>query len=282
MKKKNRRITFSQLKKIVTQVFLVILSIFTLYPVFYIYNNSLKTNSQINSSFLSVTKTFYIDGFKYIIIEKKAGLYLFNTIFVVLGAVLICLTLSILVSYRVSRFNIKFGNIIYIVFLFGIILSHQTSIVPIFIILRTIKLLNTFFGLMLAYSAWNLSITILIITPFFRSIPRELQDAARIDGCSNFGFLFRVMLPLAKAPIGTASLLSILFIWNDLIFPLTLIQSPNLKLVSSSLMYYKGQFFTNYNILFSAIAFMIFPLIVLYILTQRLFASGVFQGAVIE
>jgi raffinose/stachyose/melibiose transport system permease protein len=162
----------------------------------------------------------------------------------------------------------------------GLVLSHHSSIVPVFLILKGLHLLNTHFGLMLAFSAWNLSLAILIFTAFFRSIPGELQNAATIDGCSNTGFLLRVVLPLSTAPICTAALLTTVFIWNDLMFPMTLINSPNKKLVSASLIYFKGQYFADYNLLFSAIAFMILPLIVLYWIFQKYFVSGVFAGAI--
>ncbi|MCL4377425.1 MAG: carbohydrate ABC transporter permease [Actinobacteria bacterium] len=269
-------------KQIFFQIFMVIVSILTLFPIFFVYNNALKPNMEISNSFLSITKHFYLAGFKYILIDKKAYTFLINSFIVVIGAILICLIVSILVSFRLARFNIKFGNGIYLLFLAGIILSHQTSIVPIYIILSSIKLINTYFGLMLVFSAWNLSLSILIITAFFRSIPKELQDAATIDGCSNTGFLMRIMLPLSKAPISTAALLSVIFVWNDLILPLTLINNPKMKLVSSSLIYFKGEYFADYNLLFSAIAFMILPIIILYLVFQRYFISGTFAGAIIE
>jgi len=271
-----------KIRKVLFQILMVVVSIVTLYPIFFIYNNSLRTNMEISSSFLGVAKSFYIQGFKYIIVDKEAYLFLINSIIVVTGSLAICLIISILVSYRLARFNIKFGNGIYIFFLLGIILSHQTSIVPIYIILRYLKLINTYFGLMIAFSAWNLSISILILTAFFKSIPKELEDAATIDGCSNIGFLLRIVLPLAKAPISTAALLSVVFIWNDLIFPITLINSPKMKLVSSSLIYFKGQYFADYNLLFSAVGFMILPVIVLYLIFQRFFVSGIFAGAIKE
>jgi len=221
-------------------------------------------------------------GFKYIIIEKQAYIFLLNSLLVSLGAIFICLFVSILVSFRIARFNIKFGNGLYVLFLGGIILSHQTSIVPIYLILKSLKLFNSYIGLMFAFAAWNLSLSILIITAFFRSIPKELHDAAKIDGCSDLGFLTRIMLPLSKAPISTAALLSVIFVWNDLIFPITLVNNPKMKLVSTSLIYFKGQYFADYNLLFSAVAFMIFPIIILYLVFQRYFISGAFAGAVVE
>jgi raffinose/stachyose/melibiose transport system permease protein len=261
---------------------MVIVCLSTLYPVFFIYNNAIKSKLEISKSFFNIAKGFDLTGIKFIFFEKQGYRFLLNTFIVVAGALAICLFISILVAFRLSRFNIKFGNGIYIFFLMGIILSHQTSIVPIFIILRKMHLVNNLFGLILAFSAWNLSLTILILTAFFRSIPKELQDAARIDGCTNFGFLFRIMIPLSKASIATATILATVFIWNDLMFPLTLMTKERLKTVAVSLIYFKGEYFSDYSLLFSGISFMILPLIILYIAFQKYFVSGALAGSIKE
>ncbi len=271
-----------RLRKVILQIFIILIVLATLYPVFFVYNNSLKTNMEISSSFLSVAKSFFVGGFKYIIIEKQAYIFLLNSILVSFGAIFICLFVSILISFRISRFNIKFGNGLYILLITGIVLSHQTSIVPIYLILKSLHLFNSLIGLMIVFAAWNISLSVLIITAFFRSVPKELYDAAKIDGCSDLGFLTRIMLPLSKAPISTAALLGFVFVWNDLIFPITLISNPKMKLVSTSLIYFKGQYFADYNLLFSAVAFMILPIIILYLTFQRYFISGAFAGAVVE
>jgi raffinose/stachyose/melibiose transport system permease protein len=258
----------------------IVLALVTLYPVFFIYANSLKTNAEISKSFTTLPTRPFLGGFDYIIVDKKAYVFLLNSLFVVLGATAICLSVTVFASYRIARHRVKLGNLIYLFLLLGIILSHHSSIVPIFIILRGFGLINSQVGLMIVFAAWNISITMLILTEFFRSIPAELYQAAIIDGASNRAFIAKILLPLSRAPLATAILLGAVFVWNDLMLPMTLISSPTKKLVSSSLIYFKGQYFADYNLLFSAVAFMILPLVILFWTFQRYFVEGVFAGAI--
>jgi raffinose/stachyose/melibiose transport system permease protein len=258
----------------------IIIALVTLYPVFFIYANSLKSNAEISRSFMSLPLKPFLGGFKYIIVDKQAWIFLLNSLLVAAGAIAIGLFVTVLASYRIARHHVRLGNLIYVFLLMGIILSHHSSIVPIFLILRRFGLINRYFGLMLVFAAWNVSITMLILTEFFRSLPAELQQAAIVDGASNRAFIMRILLPLSRAPLATAILLGAVFIWNDLMFPMTLISAPLKKLVSTSLIYFKGQYFADYNLLFSAVAFMILPLIVLFWTFQRYFVEGVFAGAI--
>lgn len=269
-------------KKIFTYIFLVILCLIILYPLFFIYNNAFKKEIEFSDSFIKLTKGFNFEGFKHIWVTRQAYNNLLNTLITLLGSLILSISLAISVSFRISRYKIMGGNTIYIFFTMGIILSHVTCVLPIFVILKALHLINNYFGLILAFTAWNLSISILFLTAFFRSIPKELQDAATIDGCSDLGFLLKVLIPLSKAPISIVILLNTLFIWNDLIFPQVLTSDPKMKLVSVTLIYFRSEYSAEYNILFSAIAFMILPLIVLYISFQRFFVIGTFSGAMIE
>lgn len=157
--------------KIGTYVFhlvAAILVVVTLYPVFFVYANALKPNAEISQSFMSLPLKPFLGGFKYIIVDKQAYIFLLNSLLVVVGATAIGLLVTVLASYRIARHRMKLGNVIYIFLLLGIILSHHSSIVPIFIILRGIGLLNRYLGLMLVFAAWNISLAMLILTEFFR------------------------------------------------------------------------------------------------------------------
>ena len=152
--------------------------------------------------------------------------------------------------------------------------------IPTFTVAMKLKLLNSYFGLMLVYAAQNIAMGMFIMRGFFLSLPKELEEAALIDGCSRFGCFVRIILPLAKAGVATQVVFTGLTIWNDYYMANIMITRDELRTLPLSVATFVGRHTTDYPQLFAMLTMATLPIIIIFILSQRSFIEGVAAGAV--
>ena len=206
--------------------------------------------------------------------------YFVNSVIVTVGAMLVILVAGTLAAYALGRYRFRGNDLLYLFFLSGIMVPIRLAIIPLFILMRDLRLLDTHWSLILVYAASGLSSAVFILTGFFRALPQDLDSAARIDGAGELSILIRVMLPLVRPALAIVTVYNVIPIWNDFFFPLVFIHQDRLKTLPLGMTVFFGEFAANWALLFAGLTLAAAPVIGLYILMSRQFIKGLTAGAV--
>ena len=202
-----------------------------------------------------------------------------NSLIVTTVAVTATVTFASLAAFVLARFAFRGREAMYALFTLGLLFPTAVAILPLYILLRQIGLEGNLLGVALPQAAFALPLTIIILRPFFRSIPLELEDAARIDGCSSFGFLWRVLLPLSRPALATVSVLAIVASWNAFLLPLIVLNGESQWTLPLGVMNFSGDHTSDWARILAFTTLSMVPAIVFYMIAERHIVNGV-SGAV--
>ena len=265
---------------IVCAVILLIMVIICIYPIVWMFFGSMKDKAEFYTNIWGLPKQIHLDN--YIAAWKNAdlGRRFINSLIVTLGSMCIMIPVTSCAAYAVARLNFKGKNLIYMYLLLGIMIPAGVLGIPTFTVAMKMGLLNSHFGLMLIYAAQNIAMGMFIMRGFFISLPRELEEAAMIDGCSRFGCFVRIIVPLARAGVATQVIFNGLTIWNDYFMANIMITKDELRTLPLSIANFLGKHSTNYPELFAMLTMATIPVIIVFVLSQKSFIEGVAAGAV--
>ncbi|HWL43066.1 MAG TPA: carbohydrate ABC transporter permease [Ilumatobacter sp.] len=187
-----------------------------------------------------------------------------------------------LAAFVLSRYEFRGREFVYTLFTIGLLFPVAVAILPLFIVLRQVGLLSNPLGVALPQAAFGLPISIVIMRPFFRSIPRSLQDAARIDGCGPFRFYWSVMLPLSRPVLSTIAVITIVGSWNAFLLPLLVLINPDQHTLPIGVNNISSQFVTDYSVVLAYTTLSMVPALLFYALAERQIIGGLTAGAVKE
>jgi multiple sugar transport system permease protein len=220
-----------------------------------------------------------LENYKKVLFESNVPRYFINSTVISLGATAIALILAIFASYGFARFNFR-GKPAYQAFiLIGQLLPTAAIIVPLFITLRWLGLVNTYLGLILVYMIVTLPLSVWMLTSYFKAIPVELEEAAIIDGASRLGVLFRITLPLSLPGVVAIIIYAFVTTWNEFIFALVLAQDARVKTLPIGIAEFTTEFNTDWGAVMAASLIMTLPIAILFFAMQRLFIGGLTAGA---
>jgi multiple sugar transport system permease protein len=272
-------------KGLVITVCLIILMLFVVLPLYWMVVTSIKPNSAafaIPPQFFPKHPTFenYINQLK----DQTGFLtYFFNSVVISLATTVLSIIVAVLAGYAFSRFRFPFKRWIFIAILASQMFPATLMIVGIYTFFRKIHLLDTYLGLILAFTSFSLPFAIWMMEGFFNTVPRSLEQAAMIDGSSRFGTLWRVILPLTAPGILAVGVYSFLNSWNNLLFALSLASSQNMRTVPPGfLLTYVGEFQYYWADAMAGSVIVILPMVIVFILLQRYLVQGMTSGAVKE
>lgn len=211
--------------------------------------------------------------------QGHIGRYIFNTAWMALASVFVVLSLSSAAAYVLGRYDFRGNQTIYLMFLAGLALPIQMLAVPLFVIMRQLNLVDDPLSLVVIYGASGLSFTIFLLTNFARSIPRELEEAAFMEGASPFRVYLQVVVPLMRPILGTAALFNFVGAWNGFFFPLVLLSSTSSMTVSVGVLSFVGVYSTQWNYLIPALLMVMLPTVIVFLLASRQFIRGLTAGA---
>ncbi|MER5902086.1 carbohydrate ABC transporter permease [Streptomyces mirabilis] len=186
---------------------------------------------------------------------------------------------SALAAYALARFAFRGREVLFTVFTMGLMFPFAVAILPLFILLRTFGLLDNPWGVILPQAAFGLPMTIVILRGFFREIPGELEEAATLDGCSPFGFFWRILLPLARPALGTVSVLAIVGSWNNFLLPLLVFSEPTWWTVPVGIQQFQGQYASDLARIFAYLVLAMAPALAFYAVAERQLIGGITLGA---
>lgn len=203
-----------------------------------------------------------------------------NTVVVAVSATLISLLFSLLAAYFFARYRMPFGGFLWAAFLVLMLLPGVANIVPLFVLLKNLNLLNTLWALIIISVAGGQVFALYVLRNFIEDIPRDLFEAAEIDGASHFKQIVHVVIPMSGPIIGTLAILKFLSAWNDYLMPLILLRDRELFTIGVGLIYLDSQPVKHWGEVMAAFLVASLPLIILFLFTMRLFVRGLSSGAV--
>jgi raffinose/stachyose/melibiose transport system permease protein len=212
------------------------------------------------------------------VLASNFGIYFVNTIFVTVISVLLILVVSLLAAYAISRIRNRFTLGIFSLFLFGLAIPLQATIIPIYAMITAMHLYDTLFALILPYVAFGIPLSVLVLVTYIRDIPNELHESMYLDGASHLRILRSLVLPLSRPALITVIIYESIQVWNGFLFPLVLTQSPSVRVLPLALWSFQGEFTTNVPAILSAVFLSATPIILLYIFGRRQLLAGLMAG----
>lgn len=214
--------------------------------------------------------------------KASLGRNLINSLIVTVGAVVITILAAAMAAYPLSRFRLWWGTAVLGLFLAGIMLPIRLASVELFTLMRDLNLLDSLFGLICVYVAIRLPFAILIFANFMRVLPRELEEAARLDGANDLQILFLIILPTVLPAVSIVAIFTTIAVWNDFFFPLIFIFDENLKTVPLAITNFVGQFRTDWGMVFASLGISLAPVLAMYLLLARQIREGAGASGVLK
>jgi raffinose/stachyose/melibiose transport system permease protein len=247
-------------------------------PIVVMVLNSLRPNTEVLSEPLALPTTLDFSSYTTAWTEASFSTYVRNSVLVTVGAVALDVAVSLPASYALGRYRFRGSGLLTAYFLAGLMLPIRLGILPIFYLLGSMSLIDSRFGLVLVYAASGIPFSVFIMSAFFRGLPRELEEAARIDGAGEMRIFARVMLPLVKPAIATVVVFRFVPLWNDFFFPLILMRSTDRYTLPVGLTQFFGEFQTNWSALFAGLVIATVPLVVLFVVATKQIVAGLTAG----
>jgi len=261
----------------------IVVIIFT--PLVILVFGSLKTTGEMYSQPYAIPNPPHWENLVGILSTPTFWRMLLNSVILMLattsGVVFVCG----LAAFVFARLEFRGKNFFFNFFTLGLMFPITIAILPVYFVLRQlddigIKLIDSLLGVVLVQVAFNISGNVLILRGFFTAIPAELQDAAYIDGCNNFDFFWRILLPLARPALAAVAALTMIVSWNDLLTPLIVLNSDELWTLPLGTMQFQGQYATDLALVSAFVALSAIPTIIFYLLAERQIISGLTAGAI--
>jgi len=267
-------------RPIFAYILLVLAGIVALYPLLDMLLMSFKDLPGIITHPFGWPSTWHFDNYITAWTQGNLLTYLVNTAIVAVVAVAVIIFFSSMAAYAIARFEFRGNQIIYLTFLAGLALPIQMIAVPLFILMKQLSLIDNLLSVILIYSASGLSFSVFLLVNFIRSVPKDLEEAAFLDGATHFQVYWHVVLPLIRPSLSVTALLNFLSAWNGFFFPLILLSNPNHMTVAVGVLSFVGQYSTQWNLLLPALVIVMLPTIIVFALASKQFIRNMTAGAV--
>jgi len=249
-------------------------------PLYLMLVSSMKTTRQIYASPLTPPSSFSLENFVTAWREAHFSTYFFNSVIVTVASVVLILVVSVAASFPMSRYRQRWLSVLLVFFLLGLMLPVRLGVVQLFLLFRDIDQLDKLSGLVLVYVGIRIPFAVFVISSFMRTIPREMEEAARLDGATESQILRYIFVPLVRPALAIVAIFSAIAVWNDFFFPLIFIYSDELKTIPLGLATFMGQYRSDWGALFAGLTISSVPLVVLYLFTSRQVREGIATGGV--
>ncbi len=261
-------------------IFLVGSAAAVLYPIFMMVSSGFKTNAEIFGAPFALPKSLNFENYAVIWNTTDVPRYLLNSTIVTVISVAVLLTTGTMAAYAISRYKFRGSIMVSLFFLAGLMLPLRLAIIPLFVQLKAMGLVDNLLGLIFIYTAMSLPSTVFILTGFLRALPSELEDSARVDGASELRIMLQIMVPLITPAMVIAGIYNAVPIWNDFFFPLIFIQTPENKTLAQGLTSFFGEYSVNFGVLYAGLTLAALPVVVVFIVQSRRFIAGMTAGAI--
>jgi raffinose/stachyose/melibiose transport system permease protein len=258
---------------------LIIITLIVLVPIVIMVFGALKTRGEMFAHPYTIPIPAHWENFALILNTPSFWTMLLNSLIVALGTTLGVLIVCSLASFVFARMQFRGKDLAFNFLTLGLMFPITIAIMPVYLVVRQMELIDSLQAVILVQIAFAISANILILRGFFTSIPMELQDAAYIDGCTTFGFFWRIMLPLARPALAAIAALTLITSWNDLLTPLVLLNTESLWTLPLGTMQFQGQYSSDLALTAAFVTLTALPAIIFYIFAERQIVSGLTAGA---
>ena len=263
---------------------LIFVAVAILFPLLYAVLGGFKTNGQLAANPGAILPTVWVfSNFTDVLFGEYAPTFwrqALNSVIVAAVAVVLTVSFASGAAFVFARMAFPGREAFYLLFVFGLLFPSAVAILPLYILVRELGLSANLLGVALPQAAFALPLTIVILRPFFRSIPTELEDAARIDGCGTFGFFWRILLPLARPALATVSVLAIVGTWNAFFLPLVILNGADQWTLPLGAMNFSNEYSSDRARVLAYTVVSIVPAIVFYAFAERHIVTGLTSGSV--
>ncbi|MDR2426652.1 MAG: carbohydrate ABC transporter permease [Endomicrobium sp.] len=263
----------------ITHIILIAVAVTCIFPVFWMLSSSLKTQDQIFSKMTLLPETWNWSNYVTAFIKADFGQYFLNSVFYTVVGVFFVVLISSLAAYAFARLEFFGKNVLFYMLIATLLIPIPGVFVPLYLLLKSLGLLDSRLGLLLCYISNGLAFAIFLIKGFFDDLPKEIEEAALIDGCSRFGIYWRIALPLAKPALATIVIMNSLTIWNEFLLALVVLQDKAKMPIQRGLMVFQGTFITDYPLLMAGLTIATIPIVIVYLLMQKHIVKGIAAGA---
>jgi Binding-protein-dependent transport system inner membrane component. len=274
----------SGLKKLgfyILEAVLVIWAIVQLYPLFWLFLFSVKNNTEIfGGNILGFPRIWQWSNYAVALSSGNVGRYFINSTIVTVLTIVISSILVATSAYAIVRMKWKYSKLVLTIFLTGMMVPIHATLLPLFIILKNLNLLNTYASLVIPYVAFAIPMGIFILTGFLYTIPRELEESAFLDGCSIYKSFYYIILPLIRPALATIAIFTYLSTWNELMFANTFINSDAIRTLTVGIMSLSGQYQTEWGPIGAGLVIATIPTILIYVLLSEQVQKSLVVGAV--
>ncbi len=258
---------------------IVVLAII-LIPMAYAVLGGFRTSNQLAADPVGLPDPWVFTNYLDQLIDPAFWGQIWNSFFIAVITVLLVLPAASLASYAIARYRFRGKEAIYTLFTLGLLFPIAVAILPLFITLRQVHLLNNPFGVALPQAAFLLPLAVVVFRPFFQSIPRDLFDAAALDGCGPLRTYWSIVLPLSRPVMATIAVLAVVASWNAFILPLLILTEPTQWTITIGVNNVSAQFVTDYAVVLAYTTLAMIPALIFYFVLQRQIVSGLTAGAV--
>lgn len=258
--------------------FLWLYALISISPLLLMLSNSLRTTQDMAQNPLGLPSTLNFASYQKAWVTASFETYFFNSIFVTVASVLLSTAVSLLAAYAFSRTKSKLFAVLEATFLSGLMLPVYLAILPLFFLLDGLGMISNLWSLILVYGALGIPFSTFVLTSFFRQLPLELDEAARLDGAGAFTTFLRVHLPLVKPAVATVIVFRFVPVWNDFFYPLILIRDQSSYTLPVGITRFFGEYQTDWATLFAGLTLATIPLVVLFLFATKQIVSGLTAG----
>lgn len=274
-----KKIRFSTLAK---YAFLIVMMLAMMYPVVMVILNSMKSEPDLYANVLGLPSEWKLENYVTAVKDGHLMRALFNSIIISFFSVSLTSVLGSFAAYALTLFKKRLRGFLYWLFVIGIMIPYQVGLKQLYNICLKLGIMDSYLGLILIFTAWSLPFTVFVMYSSFSTIPHEILEVATLDGCSPFSMYRKIVLPLSSSVLSATIIYNLVFVWNDMMYPMIFIDSKKLKPLSTALLAFKGQFMSRYTVMFAGVVLSSLPLVIIYLSMQKRFVEGMTVGAVKE
>ena len=265
---------------IVRWIVLVGLAALVVVPIGYAALSGFRDNYQITAAPIALPDPWIVENYTDVLADPGFWQQLGNSVLIAVITTLTVVAFASLAAFVFARREFPGREVLFTLFTLGLLFPAAVAILPLFVLVRTLGLLDNPLGIALPQAAFALPLTIIILRPFFRSIPKELEDAAEIDGCSTFGFFWRVLLPLAKPALATVAVLAIVSSWNAFLLPLVILSDQANWTLPLGVTNFSTQYSSDTARILAYTTLSLIPALGFYLIAERQLVGGLTAGGV--
>lgn len=248
-------------------------------PVLFGVLGGFKDNGQLSTRPFGLPDPWVTENYTEILGSAGFWLPLANSTLIALATTLLVVLASAMAAFVFARYAFRGRELLFTLFTVGLMFPFAVAILPLYILLRELQLLDSPLGVILPQVAFGLPVTIIILRGFFRTIPPDVEEAATLDGCTPFGFFWRILLPMARPALATVSVLAVVASWNNFMLPLVVFNDPSLWTLPLGVNQFRGQYAADTARILAYVVVSMIPALALYVLAERQLVSGLTSGA---